>query len=695
MKKQLLLVLALAVQSCSSDTSNPPSYAAAIQEAQDAAYEVARQGGTSVGIALVSRDRVILASGFGAADLNASVPATENTMFPIGSVSKMFAAVAVMQLVDRGLVDLDKPVVQYLPSFRMADPRYQRITVKMLLNHTSGIPGTRYIGAETTIAVRGYAEAVVASLADQRLKADPGSMAVYCNDGFAVADQVVAAVTNMTYADWVKKEIFTPLGMTHSSFSLAPFADGSYAKAYRGGVPMPQEYVNVDAGGGIYSTAADMAAFVRMFLNRGSVGGVQVLSTKSVDRMAEDQTVGTFNPVPWKGMTYGLGWDSVAEAGLGQAGTKGWTKNGGTFFYGAQLLVAPDEGLAAVALGPAGGGYAPLAITQRVLTRALVETGRLASFPKPLPPQAAAVASVPDGLLGSVAGIYASYDHVFQLRAEADGSLTLLTLRADGFAPTYAGFRYRADGWFMADAAPLLSLSVVSGGANQYLAARSSFGDKSYLDTMAYAQRVTGRGAALSSAWSGRLGKQWLVVNEHPDALPFMVGEDPRFGLMTLPDLTGVLLALPALPPMNMGWQAQVLDGSVSAQTASMMLLIPGLYGNDLNDLDVVVRGGEEWLRWGGAFHRPLETVQVLAAGTSSSVAIGPEGFAEWRSVQRGTAPVSISISGARAWRLYDATFQTLGSGGAAVQPVVADGQGLAYLMLFGEAGGNVTVAVQ
>ena len=216
MKKRLLpaLVLAFAVLSCSSDSPYAPSYSAAVQEAQDAAYEVTRAGGTSVGIALVTRDRVVLAGGYGMADVAASVPATGNTMFPIGSVSKMFAAVAVMQLVDLGLVDLDKPLVKYLPSFRMADPRSDKITVRMLLNHTSGIPGTRYTSAETTVAVPGYAQAVLASLADQRLKADPGAFAVYCNDGWTLCDPLVAAVTKMSYVDWVKQKIFAPLGMT-------------------------------------------------------------------------------------------------------------------------------------------------------------------------------------------------------------------------------------------------------------------------------------------------------------------------------------------------------------------------------------------------------------------------------------------------------------------------------------------------
>ena len=698
MKMRLLLVLAFTVLSCSSNSSNVPSYSTAIQEAQDAAYEVTRAGGTSVGIALVTRDRVVLASGYGMADVANSVPATANTMFPIGSVSKMFAAVAVMQLVDQGLVDLEKPLVQYLPSFKMADARYNKITVKMLLNHTSGIAGTRYTSAETTVAVPGYAEAVLASLADQRLKADPGAFAVYCNDGWTLVDPLVAAVGKMSYVDWVKQKIFAPLGMTNSTFSLAPLPDGSYAKAYKSGVAWSQEYINVDAAGGIYSTPADMAAFVRMFLNEGlSAGGTRVLSKESVEKMGVDQTVGTFNPVPNKALAYGLGWDSVTESGLGQVGVKGWTKNGGTFYYGAQLLIAPEEGLAVLALGPAGGGYAPLAITQRVLMRALLETGRISSFPTPLSARAAPAATAPAGLLASVEGIYANYAHVYQLKAEVDGTLSMRTLTASGFS-TAAGsvLRYRSDGWFTSDAAPLVSLSVVNGGSNKYLAIRSLGGDKSYLDTQAYAQKVTSPGAPLSAAWSGRLGKKWLVVNEHPNGIPFLVGEDPRFGLKELAELPGVLFALPALPPINMGWQAQVVDASASDQTAGMMLLIPGLQGTDMDTLDVVIHGTDEWLRWGGYLHRPLETVLVIPATTTSTVAIGTEGYAEWRSIQLKGSTVQISISGASAWRLYDKDFTTLASGGASGQPVVPSGAvtDFAYLMLFGDAGDTVTVTV-
>ncbi|MDI9571433.1 MAG: serine hydrolase domain-containing protein [Pseudomonadota bacterium] len=690
MKKSIILFLAFSVIACGSSSRNVTGYTMAMQEARNAADAILQAGGTSVGLAMVSRDGLVFARGYGQADVAASVPATEKTMFPIGSVSKIFAAVAVMQLVDQGLVDLDQTVVKYLPSFKMADPRYTQITVRMLLNHTSGMPGTIYTAAETTVPAPGYADAVLASLTYQRLKADPGAFAFYCNDGWTLTDPLVAAVGKMSYVDWVKKKIFEPLGMNHSTFSLAPLPEGSFAKAYRSGTALPQEYVNVDAAGGIYSTTADMAAFVRMFLNGGmSDQGIPVLSPESVRRMGMDQTVGTFNPVPNAALAYGLGWDTVSETGLGSVGVKAWTKNGGTFFYGSQNIVAPDVGLGAVALGPTGGGYAPLAILQRVLLRALVEDGRLAAYPASLPAQTAPVAAAPAGLLASVDGIYANYAHVYKLKAEADGTVTLRVLTASGFPVAPASvLKYRTDGWFTSDAAPLNSFQVVSAGTDKYLALRAPGANQFYLDTQAFAIKVTSPGPALSPAWSGRIGKQWLVVNEHPAGIPFLVDEDPRFGLMTLADVPGSLFALTAIPPINMGWQAQAVDASASDQKAGMMLLIPGIQGTDIYDLDVLIRGGEEWLRWGGYLHRPLDKAPVLPASTVSSVAFGPEGYAEWVSIPLKGVSQTLSISGVSAWRLYDNGFKTLAAGGASGNPVLAPGAGLAYLMLFGGAGG-------
>lgn len=684
-----LVVAALLGTSCSGSSPPPPSYAAAIQEGQEAAYEVLRQGSaTSLGIALVTRDRLVWAESFGVVDASTGARPTSTTRYGIGSVSKMFAAVAVLQLVERGLLRLDEPVATYL-DFHMAVPEASRITVRMLLDHASGIPGTTFRNGFTTSLVPDYEAQAMAALADQRLKDEPGHMSVYCNDGFTVVEALVRAVTGKSYSQYVKDAILDPLGMAQSAFPLGPFPDGSFARFHMSGVPQAQEYTNLHASGGLYSTPTDMAAFARLFLDGGSVGGTRILSAASVAAMAVDGTAGSFNPVPSATMAYGLGWDSVTEPALRAVGVDGWTKNGGSYFYGAQILVAPADGLAVVVMGTNGNGYSPLAVAQRVMLRALAETGRIPAFPAPLAPVAAPEAPAPDGLIASMAGMYGSHDKIVQVRAEGDGSLTLLTLGAEGFAPTTVGLRYRQDGWFTATSSPLESYRLVEGEGRAYLARRSPMDLRTYLDQMALLQRVEGTGLALSDAWKARLGRSWLVVNEHPDSQLLLMGANPAFQVGAVPELPGLVVVAPSLVTAPM-----VLDPTGSDDQARMMLVIPGGASRDLNDLDVVVRGGDEWLRWGAFLHRPVDGLPVLTAGTTTSVAIGPEGHAEWRAVSDEAPGATVSVTGARAWRLYDATFDLLASGASTGETALPAGAGPGYLMIQGAPGDAVGVAV-
>ena len=128
--------------------------------------------------------------------------------YGIGSVSKIFTTVAVMQLVESGKLELDKPVVQYLPAFKMADPRYKNITVRMLLNHSSGLMGSTFGSAlllgDSSQQATGT---LLDNLAKQRLKADPGAYSSYCNDGFTLAQLVVEAVTDMNFEDYLHAKV--------------------------------------------------------------------------------------------------------------------------------------------------------------------------------------------------------------------------------------------------------------------------------------------------------------------------------------------------------------------------------------------------------------------------------------------------------------------------------------------------------
>ena len=671
--------------------TSTPNYEAARQEAQTAAQEVLRLGSaTALGFALVSAERMVWADSYGYADLPTQQAPSATTMFGIGSTSKMFATVAVMQLVEQGRVELDAPLLRYLPTFRMLDARYTAITVRMLLNHSSGFPGTIYRSIFTTRPASGYAEQVLAALAQERLKAAPGYMSVYCNDGFTLIELLVREVTGKRYADYVQSAILDPLGMKHSAFTGEPFAPGSYATVYRAGVAQPQEFVGAQASGGLYTNPTDMAAFARIFLNGGALGSTRILSAASLQTMTVDQTLGTFNPAKSMAWSYGLGWDSVHEAGLQAVGVQAWTKGGDSNFYGAELIVAPDDGLAVMVMGTQGAGFNHNVLAQRVLLRALAEKGRIATFPAPLAPLASPVATVPVGISEAVEGVYATYASVAQVRKDSDGSLITLRLGPDGFGPGIAPLRYRSDGWFTADSTPLSSYRAVREGTRQYLVQRAAAGVGHYLEQQAYMERVQAPGTPLSAAWGKRVGSSWLLVNESPDSHVDQILGTRRFSLVAIPELPGLVIA----------WQSGdtpapiVLDPTASDTTARMMLVIPAMNGRDLNDLDVVNQGGEEWLRWGDSLHRPQATVPLLHANASSTVSIGAEGFAEWRSVQAGAAPVQITLSGASAWRLYDPDFHCIASGTASGQTSLPAGAGLAYLLLFGAANTSATVTL-
>ncbi|HEX3339193.1 MAG TPA: serine hydrolase domain-containing protein [Pseudolabrys sp.] len=681
-----------------------PTYDAAIQEGQTAAQELINDGASAIAIALVDDKHIIWSQGFGLADRDTGRAPANTTMFGVGSVSKIFAAIAVMQLVDRGVVDLDTPLTAYLPAFHMLSPPYRNITVRMLLNHSSGFPGTDYRNVDIRSPVPGYVNQVLQTLAMSRLKDPPGYMSVYCNDGFTITAALVEAMTGKSYVQFVHDEILTPLGMANTRYPISAFPNGSYAKAYVNGAVKPQEFVNTLAAGGAYSTADDVARVAIMFLNGGRVGTTRILSSTAVTEMAVDQTIGSFNPIHNDSFAFGLGWDSVSQPGLAAVGFDGWIKGGDSNDYGAAVVVSPQAQLGVVVLAASFGGSArATAIAERVLLRALDENGRIAAFPSPLLPVVPPVVSVPDGLLAAVAGEYALGNLIVQLQAQPDDSLQA-TVRSDGgWTPSGSPLKYRGDGWFASDQDPLKAFKVVDadllGVLTQYIVNRAPAGYGHYLDHSVFAQRVRRRPGNLSAAWQARLSSTWLVVNENPAELAWN-GMDPRLRLATVPNLDGLIAVrppsdVPAPAAGHPDTRFHIVDPSASDSSATMMLIIPQLNGRDLDDLDIVERDGAEWTRFGSYMHRPLASVPVLPRGATDVVTIGPEGYAEWRAVASEVTQVRVTITTTGAWHLYDPAFTTVANGNGSAVTSLPAGSGLGYLTLFGDLGQTITVAVQ
>lgn len=684
-----LMLPGFLLSGCSSSQASAV-YEAARQDAQRIAAALFAQGEvSSLGIALTSADRLVWADTMGNADPQRGLQATPSTLFGVASVTKVMTAVAVLQLAERNTIRLDDLLVQYLRDFRMADERYRSITVGMLINHSAGFPGSNYINYITSRFNPRYPSELLTALRNERLKAAPGAACIYGNDAYSLAGLLIQAVTGMSYDGYVQTHILAPLGMQLSCFPQTPLADGSFARACIGGISQPQEYSNSFAAGGLYTTPSDLAAFARMLLNQGASDTGQILSAASVERMALDQTIGTFTPIKSPGQTFGLGWDSIIEPGLAAVGVRGWTKNGGSLHYGAQILVAPDAGLAVVVMGTSGKGYDPLAVSQRILLRALTESQRISLYPSPVSPQMLPAVAAPDGLLADIKGVYANYENINLIKVTGD-VISTFTLQRDGFREFLNGYRYRTDGWFTADD-PRYALKFIEDGS-WYLAFRIPAGNGHYLDQFAQSQQVKPI-AELPAAWKQRMERErnWLIVNETPDSLFLLPEQDPRFRLATYPDLGGLLVAW-----QTIGGFPALLDPSGSATTARMTLLIPGGQGKDLNDLDVVEIDGEEWLRWGGWLHRPFTTVPVVAAG-ATVVTIGAAGYAEWRAVPSGGLQRKIIVSGGYAWRCHGFTPTSctlLGKSENGPSAVILAGVETGYLALYGSPGDRISLTV-
>ena len=675
-------LLAGAILPASAQQSAPPAplfaadqLAAIAQEAGEAAEQALQAtGGSAVSIALGDGAGTLWAGQYGFSDKAAGKAPAADTMFGIGSTSKMFATAAAMILVDKGLVQLDLPLVRYLPEFRMATPGYEKITLRMLLNHSAGFPGTDYRNGISRAPIKGYPEQIEATLAESRLKHEPGWMNVYANDGFTMVELLVKAMTGLDFTDFVASEIFTPLGMNHSRYPLAPFSEGTFAKAYKGDQFSGQEYLGPLASGGLYSTPSDLTRFAAMLIGKGSLQGKRVLSSALVAAMALDQTANTFNPLRGNFFRYGLGWDSVTQPGMAALGFSAWEKGGDTNSYGSVLIVLPEEGISVAVTGASGiNSGSSTTIAERVLARAIVEKGRIAAMPIPAPALPRSIAPLRAELIKNMPGIYSTFNKVYKISLGLEGVLSMQGYTKEGWAQALEGMTYRDDGWFSAsgEGAPPVDVAWMIEDGRDYLALRLPSENGWYRTEMLFAQKIEPQ-AALSPAWQRRLGKAWLPVNylEAEDYLG--AGTDPRAWLEGIEGAEGYVFFSGA-------------DGMMTTKPASeggdeesrSFILIPLVNGRDLFDLNIIERKGEEWLRQTSTLYRPLDSVPTLGFG-ENLVPIGPEGYAEWR---RLPAETRFGVSGARAFKLYDADFILREANSDAVDA------GGGYLAIFGDPG--------
>ena len=568
----------------------------------------------------------------------------ESPVYGAGSVSKIFTTAAVMQLAEAGKLDLDQPVVRYLPSFKMADPRYKDITVRMLLNHSSGLMGSSFTSGmlfddPSTTATGNLLDC----LAGQRLKADPGAYSVYCNDGFTLAELVVEAVTDMNFQDCLHASIFDKAGLDETYFPSDNF-ESRRADIYQAGDkrPLPKDCLGVTGAGGLYATAEDLASF------GGALTGTALLKKSSLDAMAAPEYANGLWPEEDSpdALSYGLGWDSVEWYPFSANGITALVKGSDTQYYHAGLVVLPEYKLAAAVLSSGGvSTYNEMAASQMLLA-VLREKEGIVEPPLKLP--AAEKAPMPKELL-DCAGYYGSLT-VYQVELSEDGTLTMRYPAMPDIPPQE--FFYHDDGTFRDEegASALRLVKEDNGQTYLYQRAFADLPGLGCLPTSNYAAMKLPENnidPALQEKWNAMMGGAVLPMNERYSsqvyaAMGALLQVEPGDAIKSAPGYVGSL--------------------RIEDEThARYVLQVPGTGGRDGSDVEIRrdEKGGLWFYQSNGGVYMDMNAAPNLSTGSGGKAActIQPNGYARWYKVgdNAGGKTLTVQMPEDAGFWVYDA----------------------------------------
>lgn len=250
-----------------------------------------RQAKTGIAVAIVKDTTVLYNKGFGYSDLQTRDTVTERTLFHLGSIPKSFVAVALMQLVEQQKVNLDSPVINYIPELKFEDPRYKQITLRHLATHTSGIFTNRYHDYDNPKNSPDALNKFVLSLDYRELRSSPGDTFGYSDFNYDIIGDVIYRVTGIPFEEYMKKNILQPSGMAESTFYLPD--TGTVARPHidhydrcmisRGFLyPVNREHA---PSGTLFSNTTEMCCWMIMNLHQGRFNNKTVLSEASHEQM--------------------------------------------------------------------------------------------------------------------------------------------------------------------------------------------------------------------------------------------------------------------------------------------------------------------------------------------------------------------------------------------------------------------------
>lgn len=331
-----------------------------------------------VAVAVVQGDKVILLKGYGYRDLEKQLPVTPSTLFGIGSITKSFTVSALGMEMDEGKVDWDKPVRDYLPTFKMYDPVLtEQLTIRDLITHRSGLPRHEMVWYSSDFS----REDIIRRLQYLETSKPLRSTFQYNNMMFMTAGYIAGLLNGKSWEDTIRERIFTPLGMNGTNFSLKDSQSSpDFALPYRKGADVKEEVKRmpfdeqcpdrcaIGPAGEINSSAADMSRYVLFHLNKGKLEGKALLSENNALQMQTSQMViqGAPDFPEESEESYGMGF-MVSQ----YRGHKRVEHDGNLDGFSAELAFLPNDGIGVVVLTNLDGTGLPGVIAYNVFDRLL------------------------------------------------------------------------------------------------------------------------------------------------------------------------------------------------------------------------------------------------------------------------------------------------------------------------------------
>ena len=347
MKKNIyvpLMFLLLTFISCEIvDTKINPFYSDVVGKLRDAIeYEIKDKNLNAISIAIIKKDDFFWSEGFGFIDEEKKIKADENTIYRVGSVSKLFTDIAIMKKRESGDIDIDSPIQIYLPKFNPENKfNNEPITLRQLMSHRAGILrepayGNYFADNETSL------KKTVESVKNSSLIHPPGTMTKYSNAGIAVVGYTLEKVFQKPYVEFMQQNILNPLGMNASSFEFKNSMSSNLAEAtmwsYDGrSFKAPRFELGMIPAGSLYSSVTDLTKFLNMILSDGSLNGERFVNPNTLKEMFTPQ----FSDFEESG--YGIGFRVSKHNGY-----KMISHGGAIYGYSTQLSALPEAKIGVV-----------------------------------------------------------------------------------------------------------------------------------------------------------------------------------------------------------------------------------------------------------------------------------------------------------------------------------------------------------